>query len=250
MQEILPCALATLRAARATKKLRPDLAVAGGLTTVQFGSGYHTFASILRGADYREEWQFLKSLEQTSPWGEGEMVPPDNGEEVRFQDRVGIGLLQAVRNQSAVLSFALNITWEVLFLAAKHSRLDDSANVVPVDVEIPNIAKLEHVTAHEDLIRNYGHDLSSSSVIFACQDFVIRMYFNDHPLPHFHVMSQEDSSQTLARFSIQTLDQMEQSGWLRPAIRKRIIEWASPQKAALMNCWDDCRRHRHPARLD
>jgi hypothetical protein len=68
-QELLPHVLATLKTARETKRLRRELIVVGGLADVAFGVGFHTLPSLLRGADYREEWQSLKGLEQSSPYG-------------------------------------------------------------------------------------------------------------------------------------------------------------------------------------
>ena len=63
-QELLPHVLATLKTAREAKKLRRELIVVGGLAQVAFGVGSHTLPSLLRGADYREEWQSLKGLDQ------------------------------------------------------------------------------------------------------------------------------------------------------------------------------------------
>lgn len=248
-EELLPHLLATLRTARLTKKLRPDLSIAGGLVGLPFGNGLHTFASVLRGADYREEWRFLKSLEQASPWDPSELMPTTDLGEVRFQDQAAQGMLWAMLSNSAVLSFALANCWEASFITAKHSVID-LLKVVTADVEVANLAKPDHVAVHENLIREYGFNLSSSSIIYECEDFTLRMYFNDHNPPHFHLMAPEDASKTIACFAIGTLDQLAQSEPVRPALRRSVTDWAQVRKMALMNCWQDCRRHRHPARLD
>jgi hypothetical protein len=220
-EELLPHVLATLKAARETKRLRRELIVVGGLTEVAFGVGCHTLPSLLRGADYREEWRSLKGLEQSSPYGQDDWSVPHELEEVNNP-----------------------------YLQAAHLKIDQSQNVVPRDIEVPNLAKPEHVGAHAELIRELGTDLSSSSIIHESEDFVLRMYFNDHDPPHFHVMAQHDSSETLARFRINTLAQLTQSARLRSALRRKIIDWAESRKDLLMQCWSDCRQHSHPARLD
>jgi len=246
-QELLPHVLATLKAARETKRLRRDLVVVGGLTGVTFGVGTHTFASVLRQADYREEWRSLKELDQTSPYGPDDWIAPSEIEEVQFQGAAGVGLLRALANKSAILSFAFRQVWDNPNLPATHLKLDGSEDVVSTDIEVPNLAKPEHVTIHEELIQEIGADLSSSSIIHEGEDFVLRMYFNDHDPPHFHVMALSNSSETLARFTIKTLDQLTQSARLRPGIRRKVIVWAENRRDALMECWLDCRKHRYPA---
>ena len=179
---------------------------------LSFGAGPHTFASVLQGADYREEWRSLKELDQTSPYGPDDWKAPSELQEVQFQGTTGIGFLRAYENKSAILSFAFRKVWESPILLATHLTMEESAVVSSMDIEVPNLAKPEHVTIHEGLIRELGIDQSSSSIIYEGEDFVLRMYFNDHDPPHFHVMAPNDSSETIARFTIKTLDQMTQSG--------------------------------------
>ena len=248
-QELLPHVLATLKTARETKKLRGDLIVVGGLADVAFGAGFHTLPSLLRGADYREEWQSLKGLEQSSPYGQDDWTVPSDLEEARVQGTPGVGLLRAVENKSAILSFAFRQVWDDPKLQVTHIEVDESENVVSRDIEVPNLAKLEHVKTNHVFIQELGTDLSSSSIVHESEDFVLRMYFNDHDPPHFHVMGQHDSSETLARFRIDNLDQLTQCAGLRPGLRRKVVDWAESRKDALMQCWRDCRQHRHPARL-
>jgi hypothetical protein len=214
-QELLPHVLATLSAAREAKKIRRDLDVVGGLAGVVFGDGFHTLASVLRGADYREEWRFLLELDQSSPYETDDWTNPGEIEEVRFRGTPGVGILRAFENGSLILSFAFRHVWDLPNLQAIHSRMDDTGIVVSNQVEIQNLAKTEHVAIHEGLIREIGIDLSCSSIIYEGEGFVLRIYFNDHDPPHFHVMARSNTSETLARFRIDTLDLLTQSGGFR-----------------------------------
>ncbi|MCL4841099.1 MAG: DUF4160 domain-containing protein [Bryobacteraceae bacterium] len=249
-QELLPHVLATLKVARDAKRLRRELIVVGGLVEVAFGAGFHSLSSLLRGADYREEWRSLKGLEQSSPYDQDEWLEPSDLEEVRVQEVPGVGLLRALENKSAILSFAFREVWESPYVLAVHARLDEVECVICREVEIPNLATPEHVTEHEMLIQELGTDLSASSIIYECDDFVLRIYFNDHNPPHFHVMTQQNPSETLARFRISNLDQLTQSGRLRPGLRRKVIEWAGSRQDALLQCWNQCSQYRHPARLE
>ena len=222
----------------------------GDLAGLVFGSGPHTLASLLRGADYRDEWRSLKDLAQTSPYGPDDWTVPNELEEVRFQETSGVAMLRALENRSAVLSFAFRQVWDPPNLQAIHLKVDDLGEVLSRDIEVPNLAKEEHVGIHEQLVREIGTDLSQSSIIYEGKDFVLRIYFNDHNPPHFHVMAHNNTSETLARFRIDTLDQLTQSNGLRPGVRRQIIDWAEGRRDALMGCWRECREHRHPARLE
>jgi hypothetical protein len=250
LQELLPHVLATLSAAREAKKLRRDLILVGGLAGVVFGGGPHTLASVLRGADYREEWRSVREMDQASPYGPDDWAMPGELEEVRFLGIAGVGMSRALENSSAILSFAFRQVWDLPYLQATHSKLDDTGAVVSNHVDVPNLAKQEHVATHEELVREIGIDLSRSSIIYKGEGFVLRIYFNDHNPPHFHVMAQSNTSETLARFRIDTMDQLDQSGSLRPGVRRQIIDWAEGRREALMGCWRQCRDHRHPARLE
>lgn len=249
-QELLPPVLATLKTAREAKRLRSELIVVGALADVAFGASFHTLGSLLGGADYREEWRFLRGIEQSSPYHSDDWALPSELEEVQFQGMCGVGLSRAMANKSAVLSFALTELSGNPYLNAACSKIHEGAVFDGQrHISIPNLATPEHLTVHDDLIRKLGIGTSSSSIIYQTEDFVLRMYFNDHDPPHFHVMSQNDSSLTIARFRIDTLDQLAQSAALRSGVRRKVIDWAETRKEALMRCWSDCRRHRHPERL-
>lgn len=249
-QELLPHVLATLKSARDAKKLRRDLIVVGNLVEVTFSPGCHTLQSLLRGSDYRDEWRSLKGLHQSSPYDPDDWVVPSELEEVHFQGAPSVGMLRATNNRSVILSFALTAIWDNPLIPAEHRQLDGSGQIISTNINIPNLATPAHVTAHEALIQELGNDLSASSIIYESEEFVLRMYFNDHDPPHFHVMSQHNTSETLARFSISTLDRLAQSAALRPGLSRKVLDWAKSRQDALMQCWNQCRNHRHPARLE
>ena len=64
---------------------------------------------------------------------------------------------------------------------------------------------------------------------------MVRIWFNDHPPPHFHVLLRRDSSDSLARFAIETLDLL--SGYVVPATRRKVQEWARGRREELMTNW-------------
>ena len=65
---------------------------------------------------------------------------------------------------------------------------------------------------------------------------IIRMYFNDHPPPHFHTYYGEAE----AVYTIQTLEVLE--GGLPRRAHNLVLEWASASRVELMANWNQARQ--------
>ena len=66
---------------------------------------------------------------------------------------------------------------------------------------------------------------------------IIRMYFDDHPTPHFHAYSGDEE----ASISIDTLEVVE--GKLSRRALALVLEWASEHRAELRENWMRCESH-------
>lgn len=66
---------------------------------------------------------------------------------------------------------------------------------------------------------------------------VIRMYYNEHPPPHFHVQYNE----YMAELSIETLEIIE--GHLPRRVLSIVLEWAAVHRDELRQNWQRARRH-------
>lgn len=67
---------------------------------------------------------------------------------------------------------------------------------------------------------------------------LIRMFWNDHPPPHFHAVYAEDE----AKINIQTLEVME--GSLPRRALALVLEWAQEHRMELMEDWELCANNR------
>ncbi|MFA7238039.1 MAG: DUF4160 domain-containing protein [Phycisphaeraceae bacterium] len=65
---------------------------------------------------------------------------------------------------------------------------------------------------------------------------IIRMFYNDHAPPHFHVEYAGDR----AAITIQTLAVME--GRLPPRAMGLVMEWAAQHQADLLRVWEQARQ--------
>ncbi len=63
---------------------------------------------------------------------------------------------------------------------------------------------------------------------------LIRMYWDDHPPPHFHAIYGEHEAQ----YNVVTLDVIH--GSLPRRAHALVVEWASLHKDELMKNWDRC----------
>lgn len=71
----------------------------------------------------------------------------------------------------------------------------------------------------------------------------IRMYFRDHPPPHFHAVYGD----TEALIDIQTLGILE--GYLPRRAAALVLEWAELHQDELMHAWDEASRHHAPGQI-
>ena len=69
---------------------------------------------------------------------------------------------------------------------------------------------------------------------------VIKLFFGDHPPPHFHAVYGEH----VGLFSIETLEMIE--GDLPKRAKKLIIEWAKLNKTQLKEMWETQEFHKLP----
>lgn len=69
---------------------------------------------------------------------------------------------------------------------------------------------------------------------------VIKLYFADHPPPHFHAIYGERTG----LFSIDTLEMLE--GDLPPRARKFVVEWGSRYQSQLRRIWQTQVFHKIP----
>ena len=246
-EEMLPHVLSTLAAVRGAKRIRDDILVAGhmSLSNLLLGDRGYSLAAILRGDAHKDEWRFLRSLEQSSPWDEyPHSTRPDAFQEVHFNGVPAVGMLWARQNDSMILSFAFHPNWGESHVSAQFREMNDAREIIPSEVQIPNLSTREHATVHRELITSYGRTVASSSLIYEGNGFVIRIWFNEHPLPHFHVLLRRDTSDSLASLAIDTLDIL--AGDLPPAMRNKVKEWAESQKEILILSWERCKLGQHP----
>ena len=80
--------------------------------------------------------------------------------------------------------------------------------------------------------------------ISAFYGILIRMFFNDHPPPHFHARYGEFE----ATIEIPTLNLLE--GELPPRALKLVQEWAMMHREELLADWRLCRQNAPPARIE
>ena len=69
---------------------------------------------------------------------------------------------------------------------------------------------------------------------------VIKLFFGDHPPPHFHAMYGEYN----ALFGIETLEMME--GDLPERAKKMVLEWAAAYQTELKKMWNAQDFHKLP----
>ncbi len=73
---------------------------------------------------------------------------------------------------------------------------------------------------------------------------IIRMFFNEHAPPHFHV----EYAEYKASVNIQTLEILE--GNLSRRAQELVLDWAELHQLELLEDWELCRQHQEPKRIE
>jgi len=242
--------LSTIYACVEARTLRPDLVLSGNVSLLGlfFMPGHFSLAAILGGGQYSDEWRFIANMEELSTGEHFVQEAIVTTENVCFLGQPSEGMRRAAMNDSAIVSFPVNQLWEHAAIDAERQTLEESGNINLTQISIRNISNPTHVAVHEEWINRYGREVSPSSLVYEGDGFVIRMFFDDHEPPHFHVMLRRDSSFYAAKISIQSLDILE--GRLAPALRRRIIDWARARVGSLMENWSRCRKQLHPFTIE
>ena len=71
----------------------------------------------------------------------------------------------------------------------------------------------------------------------------IEFYYDEHPPPHFHARYAEH----IIQIDIETLDVIK--GFLPPAQRRKVLEWAALQGDHLIRAWLSCAAGRVPEKF-
>jgi hypothetical protein len=72
---------------------------------------------------------------------------------------------------------------------------------------------------------------------------IIRMFFNDHAPPHFHV----EYAEFKAEIAIETLAVL--NGRLPRRALALVLEWAALHRDELLDDWTLCRQHEQPKKI-
>ena len=72
---------------------------------------------------------------------------------------------------------------------------------------------------------------------------IIRMYYSDHPPPHFHAVYQDDQVQV----NINTLEVIE--GQMSRRALALVLEWAALHRAELRQAWERASTNQEPSKI-
>jgi len=76
------------------------------------------------------------------------------------------------------------------------------------------------------------NEITSMPEIARFYGIIIKLFFGDHPPPHFHAVYGEQ----IALFNIETLEMIE--GDLPVRAKKLVVEWASAYHSELKRMWE------------
>jgi hypothetical protein len=91
------------------------------------------------------------------------------------------------------------------------------------------------------MILNFGGDMPTISVFYG---IIVRMFFDEHAPPHFHV----EYGEYKAVFDIRTLELTD--GDFPRRAQGLVLDWSRLHQRELLENWELCRQHLEPRKID
>ncbi len=213
------------------------------LSEITFGSNCLSLGSVFRGLD--DHFNRLKLLLDRNPCG----VTPSPSFEVRCEGQLGIGLSWADHDESFVLSFGHMQPWSQQLIPAQRITLDALGALQTAPVTICNLAAVEHSTAWQTRLRDFGCDVARSSLLYQGTHFVIRMHLNDHGYPHVHIYPRlGDTHDLIAKVRVDNGDVLE--GGMSSPVRHEVMRFIESNRDVLLRSWERCRAGQLPIAME
>lgn len=151
--------LATLKHLRKINK-RFALNAAGPIAQYQIADNW-TLQTLLGGVTYKEEWEFIRGLNDRSPFAVGfedGLLREVGGLEFRTRagQVVSSALAWATLLDSATVSFDAHPDWSQAWVQTAYSSLEDDGSLLEAEGQIRNASQIAHVDAHVDWLKVLG----------------------------------------------------------------------------------------------
>jgi hypothetical protein len=148
---------------RAVRRVRTDLALhsAGPFKDMIIGADY-PIARWCNDGDCKDEWLFLRALENRSPFGEGleELLSSENMVEYRYGGTNAEGLGWAHLADGIAVSFDHSAEWRTDFVSVVQTLLtegdDGAGELIENSVVVRHAAQPLHLDSHKDWFARVG----------------------------------------------------------------------------------------------
>lgn len=120
-----------------------------------------TLQAVLGGSMFREEWDFIRSLSDRSPFSAGlQEEMSQEIDEMEFRTRPGQlpsrALAWATLLDSATVSFNAHPDWSQAWVETTYSALEDDGSLVDGEGRVKNTSLAAHADEHEDWLKLLG----------------------------------------------------------------------------------------------
>lgn len=124
----------------------------------------------------------------------------------------------------------------------------DPTKLLPLAVQVPNLATEDHVTHWEDRLDTWGEVTSGNYVIYQLGEYNIIMYSLDHAPPHVHVHTVVNSRLN-AKYRIDVFEVLTDTRDHPPGLDALMTTWIEGNREHLLRSWRQCKRGAKPLKL-
>lgn len=166
--------------------------------------------------------------------------------EVHRDNQIGEGLTRAHLSDSWVWSLGNTAAGtDTPLIEAKKHVLDEEGDVIESQVQIANLADIEHARHWRERITVWGCEISDNCVVGDVAGNRIIMYPLDHGYPHVHVESPDFRNRTF-KYRIDKFESLNDT----PAQLDSVMRlWVHQHSHSLLQSWRRCSNGQHPLKV-
>jgi hypothetical protein len=145
---------------RFVRSIRPSTSLNSSIPFLEhFVDAEKTISQVLRGNEFREEWQFLRRFVDRSPF-DADLPDPQAMAEVQYLygESTANGLGWAHLHDTAGVSLASGDSWSTAEIKLCRRQLGDQGEVVEDEVAVRHMSGQAHVEHWREWIRDVGSD--------------------------------------------------------------------------------------------
>lgn len=189
----------------------------------------------------RDWWTFLRRVEQRSPFSNLEhSAEPNKKRHAVSSENEADAFRWCEANNGFLVSFESTLRWSEPEIELESCECGNGDHKGAKVERLRNISSQNHVDFWGEQLRSYAKSLANSTVVYEGDQYIVRLFYNDHPPAHVHVFA-NGGYDCIGRVRIDVDPEVMEGSCLRGALRREVLKFIAQYRDQLLAGWLRCR---------